>query len=655
MEQKKQRATAHEEIDAIFREILPRNGMAVREAQISLCHTMLNTMQNNHIALCDAGTGIGKTYAYLVAGIILQRHSLSKRAILISTSSIALQKSILYEYIPFLSAALLGAGLVDHPITAVVRKGKSHYVCDERLNKRICRACLDRKNPKRREALLSLWRQIDMDEAPKLNAFDRRQIRVETCRGCSLTCRYRRYVEESKSGAYLFQICNHNFLLADAIHRGSGKAPLLPEYGAVVIDEAHKLPEAARQMFTESLSQEQMLDAISGLEDERFLLAAERLGLAIAPLIADLNALGIEEDRGSAAYPITRERKKLFTEAEKQIEFLCKLLMGDISKLLMDKLHAVQRMLSLFLNRDPAYIRYAAVLDDGHTGLCMTNAHIDRELRRILWDVGKAAILTSGTLAVGNDFTRIREELGLLRIRRKIVETVSLSSFAYKKNCLLYLPPRSNISPDKDTTAHLDHLAEQIAKLICTTKGRTLILFTAYAAMSEIHARLLEKHLPYPLFPVRRNAGQTVEQFKSSGNGVLLGTGALWEGMDFPGEIVSSLIIPRLPFAVPDPIHEAKRNQYLSLRDYIKAVVLPDMQIKLRQGFGRAIRIESDHCVISILDERALPGRRYYHAVRMALPEMRETRDIEDVRTFQKSKSSAFQANYEEAAHERRS
>ena len=634
MEQKNQRATAHEEIDMIFREILPRNGMAVREAQITLCHTMLNTMENNHIALCDAGTGIGKTYAYLIAGIVFRKHSLTNQSILISTSSIALQKSIRNEYIPFLSSVLQDAGLVDHPITAVIRKGKRHYACDERLHRRICKASLDRKNPKRREALLSMWEQIDMDEATKLSAFDRRQIQVETCHGCKMDCRYRRYVDESKSNSYLFQICNHNFLLADAIHRSSDIAPLLPEYGVVIIDEAHKLPEAAQQMFTKSLSQERMLATISGLEDERFLLAVERLGLVIAPLIADLNALGIEEDRGNAAYPMDGERKKMFTEAEKQIELLCKLLTGDISRTLFDKLHSLSQFLADFHNSDSQFIRYAAVLDDGRTGLCMTNAHIDHELRRILWNADKAAILTSGTLAVGSDFTRMREELGLLRMRRKIVETVSLSPFAYKKNCLLYLPPRSHISPEKDTNVYLDHLAEQIEKLIWATKGRTLILFTAYATMSEIHARLLEKHLPYPLFPVRRNAGQVVEQFKQSGNGVLLGTGALWEGMDFPGEIVSSLIIPRLPFAVPDPIHEAKRNQYLSLRDYIKAVVLPDMQIKLRQGFGRAIRMESDRCVISILDERALPGQRYYRAVRQALPEMGETRCTKDAQAF---------------------
>ena len=634
MEQRKARMTAHEEIDYIFQEILPENGMAVREAQIALCHTMLDAMQNNHIALCDAGTGIGKTYAYLVAGIVHRRHTLSRWAILISTSSIALQKSILYEYIPFLSSVLLKAGIVKHPITAVVRKGKSHYVCDKRLEKRICRTMLDRKSRIRREALLSLWEQFDMDEVAKLSAFDRRQIRVESCRHCDFSCRYRRYVEDSKSGDYTFQICNHNFLLADAMHRSTGIAPLLPEYKVIVIDEAHKLPEAARQMFTQSLSQEQMMNAINGLESDRFLLAAEQLGLVFAPMMADLNALGITEDKGSVAYPLKGERKKQFDFASAKLASIVKLLTHEVRPALLDELKELQGFIQQFQSDTPAYVRYASLLEDGRTGLCMTSAHIDRELQRILWSTGKAAILTSGTMAVGSDFTRIREETGLLRVRRKVVASVAPSPFAYEKNCLLYLPPQSHISPDKDTNAYLDHIAGQIEKLIRVTGGRTLILFTAYVTMSETYARLLDKRLPYPLFPVRRNAGYTVEQFKESGNGVLLGTGALWEGMDFPGEIVSSLIIPRLPFAVPDPMHEAKRNQYLSLHDYIKAVVLPDMQIKLRQGFGRAIRMETDRCVISILDDRALPGQRYHKAVLLALPEMRVTGRIEDIRVF---------------------
>ena len=121
---------------------------------------------------------------------------------------------------------------------------------------------------------------------------------------------------------------------------------------------------------------------------------------------------------------------------------------------------------------------------------------------------------------------------------------------------------------------------------------------------------------------------------------MLFATGFCWKGVDFPGDMVSSLIIVRLPFPVPDPLSEAEREQYPTLQDYIKTVVIPDMQVKLRQGFGRAIRTETDTCVVSILDHRAAPGQRYHQAVLETLPNLRLTRKIEDVEDFIRAKKS---------------
>ena len=120
---------------------------------------------------------------------------------------------------------------------------------------------------------------------------------------------------------------------------------------------------------------------------------------------------------------------------------------------------------------------------------------------------------------------------------------------------------------------------------------------------------------------VWRHSQDVIHQFKQASNAVLFAAGSCWEGVDFPGDMVSSLIIVRLPFPVPDPLSEAEREQYPTLQDYIRAVIIPDMQVKLRQGFGRAIRIETDTCVVSILDHRAAPGQRYHQAVLETLPE----------------------------------
>ena len=146
--------------------------------------------------------------------------------------------------------------------------------------------------------------------------------------------------------------------------------------------------------------------------------------------------------------------------------------------------------------------------------------------------------------------------------------------------------------------------------------------------------RLRERELSFPLFTLGRNAMHMTERFRQTPGAVLLATGAAWEGFDFPGDCVSLLVIPRLPFAYPDALKEKERENYPSLRQFIQNVAVPEMQIKLRQGFGRAIRTEADTCVIAILDERASHGRRYYAAMRDALPDMRTTSSLRAVTKF---------------------
>lgn len=146
--------------------------------------------------------------------------------------------------------------------------------------------------------------------------------------------------------------------------------------------------------------------------------------------------------------------------------------------------------------------------------------------------------------------------------------------------------------------------------------------------------RQVKDVLKFPLFEVWRNGAAALGEFKKSGNGVLFAAGSCWEGVDFPGDMVSSLILPRLPFPVPNPLSQAEQNQFPSLDAYLQEVIVPDMQVKLRQGFGRAIRSEIDTCVVSLLDQRAAPGRRYYRAAVDALPSVPITSNIADVSGF---------------------
>ena len=266
----------------------------------------------------------------------------------------------------------------------------------------------------------------------------------------------------------------------------------------------------------------------------------------------------------------------------------------------------------------------------GGTMLCAVAADMTAQLRATLWSQERPAILTSGTLAVGSDFHRFKEETGLLADGR-VTESVSASPFDYKANCLLYLPLHP---PEQADSGYFDTLAAEIAALLDACWGHALVLFTSYVAMSAIKERLAEMNLPWAVFTLGRNAVHTTQQFKDSPGSVLLATGAAWEGFDFPGDCVSLLVIPRLPFSRPDALKEKKRAEYPTLRAFIRAVVVPEMQIKLKQGFGRAIRTETDTCVVAILDERAAPGQRHHEAMLAALPELPQTGSLEDVVDF---------------------
>jgi ATP-dependent DNA helicase DinG len=618
---------AHDEIDHIFKDLFPAHAMPERPEQIALSHRMLDAMLDSGIALCDAGTGIGKTYAYLVAGTAFSQFraasGLEPLPILISTSSIALQTAARDEYLPFLSGLLLENKLISQPIQAVIRKGKGHYVCDERLEQRLGQLDLSRKNWRTGSTLLALREQIDLSEAPHLSRYDRERVCVpKTCDCQRETCRYLSFLKDCDSGQYLFQICNHNLLLADSIHRSSGRRPILPDASALIIDEAHKLPDAARQMFGVTLGSEDIHTLSRNLRAERFLLAAEMWRDTSAPLVRKLSRPA-EEGQPFGSYA------KLLTGPERKLKVIQRQLKDLLTHGTRSQMENLARSVTLFRRGHDGMVFYA--MDDGQGGtmLCAAISDLTAQLRQTLWRPLRPVILASGTLAVGEDFHRFKEETGLLTDSR-VTESVSLSPFDYERNCLLYLPQHP---PYQKNAKYYDQLAGEIAALLKAAHGHALVLFTSYAAMSAVKEKLRGK-TPYPVFTMGRNAIHTMEQFKDHPGSVLLATGAAWEGFDFPGDCVSLLIIPRLPFSVPDALKEKEMEKYPDLKSFLRNVVVPEMQIKLKQGFGRAIRTETDTCVIAILDERAAKGQRYRKDVLAALPEMPVTGSLREVERF---------------------
>ena len=641
---------AHEEVEYIFRELLPKHGLAVREEQLKLSHEMLDALWGDQIALCDAGVGIGKTYAYLVACIMLEKYkqrdgsiagcSIHNRSAVISTSSIALQEAVRQEYIPFLSRILLEENLIRVPLKSMVRKGKEHFVCDSRLELRLSAISDKRKNKEQKEALQSLQTCYDLDQIHGLSGFDRRLVCVpkfcpKNCRE-KKSCRYRMYMERAKNADIHFQICNHNYLLADAFHRVNDYRPLLSDYWVLVMDEAHKLPEAAEQMCRKSLCFEDVLEICYFLEKEHQGIRADRFKAKMRKLFDVVAGNHTFEYGQRVAFQKTEECIGILNESAEFVFDMVRRCRRCIPKWLRNRLEEIVETLCRFLDSDRRYILYLEQDREKVPVFCVASREIPAYLQEMLWKRGFPAILTSGTLKVGNGFARTRQMIGLSEKDRgknaKVQEYVTDSPFEYKQNCLLYL------QQDVGRVRHgsqeeVIRIAKQIKRLVSSTHGHTLVLFSSYSMMGSVY-KILHSSLSFPMVEVWRHAQEEIMRFKRLENAVLFAAGSCWEGVDFPGDIVSSLIIVRLPFPVPDPVREAEKEQYGSLREYIEAAVVPDMQRRLRQGFGRAIRTETDTCVVSILDQRAAKGGRYHEDVLQALPECRMAETLEEVEAF---------------------
>lgn len=636
-------------MEKIFRVLLPEQGLAVREEQIRLCHEMLDTLLGERIALCDAGVGIGKTYAYLVAcvlmrkySILMERNSLPKQhPVVVSTSSIALQKAILSEYVPFLSRVLVEQGIIQTPLRAVVRKGKEHFVCDNRLEQRIEAIRHKQKNAVQREALLSLRKHYDMDTVKDLSGFDRRLVCVpkfcpRECPGRQM-CRYQRYLEESKKQDVFLQICNHNYLLADAFHRREEYKPLLADYRALVVDEAHKLPEAARQMFGKNLCMDDIREIAYYLEREHQNVEARTLKAGMYSIFtiimeSHISSHGIKEN-----FQLTGECEFCLWEGIQMIERMMEQLKGVVPKWVLNRLQEAKEVLECFLQKNSKYVLHLRMDKEKIPVLCAASREIPQLLREMLWDREQAlsVILTSGTLKAGKGFARTLQITGL-EGRTDVQSYVAESPFAYEENCLLYLP-KTLRKCKRGSREEVEMVAGQIHSLICSTYGHTLVLFTSYTLMGSVY-QILRDGIPFPMVEVWRHSQEEILRFKTMENAVLFAAGSCWEGVDFPGDMVSSLIIVKLPFAVPDPISEAEKETYESLEDYIQAIIVPDMQKKLRQGFGRAIRTETDTCVVSILDFRAVKGGKYHEDVMCALPPCQMAEELREVQDFIRSR-----------------
>lgn len=636
----------------IFYDILPGCGLVLRENQMSISLMMLEAMENKKVALCEAGVGTGKTHAYLLAAVVYRLFHKERRPVVISTSTIALQKALTEEYIPQISEILQGHRMIERPLHCVVRKGKNHYACDSRV-KTYLSSVKNNNRPEDQELITILTALFvgacspDLDGLPVTN-YVKERICVKRCQNtCEFfsMCRYCTFLRRSGERSVDFQIVNHNLVLADVLSRKDGRNRLLPEYGILIFDEAHKLPEAARQMYGICFENVDLERAAASIYRAVANRPEKKEAVRLCEEMLELNAAFFENIENFAEVQCTHGYVEGVFASSALLSL--KALSAVIKSLSMlfytaDRRNTVYRNISGRLEQKRKIL---ALLSD-HAGLicwleytkmtacrlCALPKQLDFLLYEDLWGNGNPYLLTSATLSVGGDFGHFMHQTGIDLLNQKRILTVSKASpFDYENHALLYLPGDMPF-PNARKKIYIEAIVKKLEELTRQSYGHMLVLFTSYRMMEIVYQELSERIKDFPLFCMGKGRLEAIRQFRRSGNGILLASDSAGEGIDLAGDILSSLVVIKLPFPAPDPVLEYKKSLYKDFKDYLTEVIVPEMLMKLRQWIGRGIRRETDTCVISILDCRA--NGRYRDDILAALPHMPVTDRMEDVGIF---------------------
>jgi ATP-dependent DNA helicase DinG len=661
----------------IFTEILPRHGFAPRGTQIELADEILAAMTHGNVLLAEAEVGTGKTLAYILPAVLTRRGRVNETRlgavlpdghampILIATSSIALQRAIVRDYIPALSDILLEHKIIKSPLTAALRKGKGNYLCDRRLAHFYSFANVEMKS---KLAPLLTGSAPDLSLAKGLTPYMKRGVCVDgSCnRDCASRglCRYMRHLRDVRRGGYDFQVLNHNLFLADTLRRSKDEQPLIPDCQAVIIDEGHKFLDAARDMYGASLSLA-----------EFYRLVTDVRGFTFAPgqTTADISRV-CDRIRSKSRLLFQFLNQEVPADADDEAERYSTKIRERAANLIIalrENTVALRGMLSSrvvtvkFEARYKDALRTLARMNDSlaafsrHTDLvCWMEddgsdeefqfailrgipKNLGKRLHRDLWSRDIPIILTSGTLSAAGSFGHIKRKTGIELVpAKRIAETSKPSPFDYRENSLLYISENTPF-PDNRVEGYISAITDEIEMLVTASHGHAAVLFTSYKAMDMTWARVMARALPYKLFRLDRGGAAEIERFKNSGNGVLFAAGALWEGIDIPGDALSLLVVVKLPFAAPDPIGEYEKTLYGGMDAYKAQALVPDMLVKLKQGFGRLIRTETDTGVVAILDSRARMSGAYHRRVLAALPPCRVTASIGDIGKFMSANKPA--------------
>ncbi len=638
-------------VDILFRGVMPQLGFTVREDQIKMAKTMLDGLIKKKITLYEAGVGTGKTMSYLAAAYLATRMDLTyqytQNPITIATSSIDLQRELVEKEIPKLSRALMQVGIIDKPLRVVIRKGKDHYFCLRRYFSMMREL---RRNPEKNQNLIDMFDELDLafhgfdlDEVNIPNYLKQKICVSGSCRNCPqrIMCGYDEYMQYCKTrGACDIQVTNHNMLLMAQKLKSNGGNDLLQESNYIIIDEAHRLMEAANSTYGVELCRNDMYALTEVLKDYvakskqeycRFTDLLERLEALNKRLFKSILAdVSTTEDRVSMK--LSASVVQMLDEMIVAINQINKYSLKEYQVVRCQNMVAVLRMLKS--KKNLCWIE----LDGGTESaiLSCVPAKISDLISRDLWQTPNTHwVLTSGTICDDSGFGYFKAEMGMDKqiSEHTILEERSGSPFDNKKKARLYIPNDLPL-PTADYDTYINAIADRIVELVDATRGHTAILFTSYRALNDVYNKVADRLAQYPLIRMSRSNKMAINQFKASGNGVLFASGNMWEGVDCAGDILSSVIIVRLPFPARSQMMEFKKEQYGNVLNFVDSYATPQMLIKLKQGAGRLIRTEEDTGVVSILDARASRTGAYHERIRKAFEQYPLIHTVQEVRNF---------------------
>ena len=633
-------------------------GFVPREAQQRLSGAIAEAILDAGTLLAEAGTGTGKTYAYLVPAL------LSGRKTIISTGTRALQDQLYHRDLPRVRDAL-GIG---H--TSALLKGRANYLCRYRMEQAKDEPKFASKEQAGQFQRIVAWSGrtrfgdlAELEDMPEDSpVYPLVTSTNENCLGNECPFWGECFVVQARQRAQAADVVvvNHHLLLADLALKQEGFGEILPGAQTFVVDEAHQLPELAAQFFGEGLGARLLVelarDVISACRETSGALAAlqapaQQLEHVTRYLRAAMDSLPIRGTRGRALHepavasaldtvgdalrdliealgawresgPGLNAAHARAVEAEARLSRWCEAWNQDAEE---DPEPLDERI------PDPGSDNvYWYELTPRGFRLQRTPLDVSGPLRRHREQSRAAWIFTSATLAVGGEFTHLARRLGLWEPETRLEP----GPFDWPRQALLYLPKSM---PEPSAFGFTEAVLEAVLPVLHASAGRAFLLFASHRALREAARSLRERSdIPWPLF-VQGEAprGQLLQQFRDSGHGVLLGTASFREGVDVAGDALSVVVIDKLPFAAPDdPVFEARLDAVRrSGGNPFRDEQLPQAVIALKQGAGRLIRTIDDRGVLVLCDPR-LHGKSYGRVFLDSLPPMPRTREIADVEAF---------------------